>query len=431
MATMFKPQILSKKLIKPSTPTPSCLQKHNLSLMDQLVPPTALNIILCYSSRNEETKLGSKQRCSKLENSLSEALTKFYPLAGRLVIDELWVDCSDQGVELLEARVDQKLSNFLHGGPKIEELDQLVPWENGACDSASTPLVAVQINMFNCGGLIVGVQVSHKVADPTSVVSFINGWASASRGGMKGVMCPSFNLGTIFPPSNLLPSNPPSKIGTQIVTRIFHFSEGAIRVLEEESRAASAPFPGLPSREVAVAAVLWRALIGVARVRHRRPRPSLLVYAVNLRGRVNILTPENAFGNLPVLISTQFREEEGRAELHDLVALLADKWRESNPAKAATVGELCSMVTSSFGKAREEKFNNPMVDVHLCSSWCGLPLYEADFGWGKPIWVGSTSKQTEVVSLMDSGYGVDAWVSLDEEGMAELENDSEILSLTY
>ncbi|KAI8027715.1 hypothetical protein LOK49_LG02G03085 [Camellia lanceoleosa] len=94
---MMKPQILSKKLIKPSTPTP----RHHLKLsfMDQLIPPTYLNMIFYYSSY---TKVDDNERCAQLEQSLAQTLTKFYPLAGRLIEGDLLIHCYDEGFTLLE-----------------------------------------------------------------------------------------------------------------------------------------------------------------------------------------------------------------------------------------------------------------------------------------------------------------------------------------
>ncbi|KDP22272.1 hypothetical protein JCGZ_26103 [Jatropha curcas] len=44
-------------------------------------------------------------------------------------------------------------------------------------------------------------------------------------------------------------------------------------------------------------------------------------------------------------------------------------------------------------KNSEELGKNPnLMKVFGFSSWCRFPFYEADFGWGKPIWVGTALK---------------------------------------
>lgn len=128
----MKSQILSKKLVKPSTPTPRHLHKLKLSIMDQLIPMTNLNMIFYYSPGEK-----SRERCIELERSLSDTLTEFYPLAGRLAVEDLLVDCTDEGVEFSEAQVCGRIADFVHGGSMAEQLDQFLPWECGAGDCFS------------------------------------------------------------------------------------------------------------------------------------------------------------------------------------------------------------------------------------------------------------------------------------------------------
>ncbi|EOY00801.1 hypothetical protein QUC31_014111 [Theobroma cacao] len=64
------------------------------------------------------------------------------------------------------------------------------------------------------------------------------------------------------------------------------------------------------------------------------------------------------------------------------------------------------------------------------SSLCKFPLYEADFGWGKPIWVGSaTLASMHGVIFQDiiSSDGIEAWINLKEEDMAKFDCDKELL----
>ncbi|XP_052191988.1 acetyl-CoA-benzylalcohol acetyltransferase-like [Diospyros lotus] len=419
-------QILCKKMIRPSSPTPCHLQTMKLSLIDQIIPPTHINMIFYYSSNGEK----ATERFSQLEQSLAEALTKYYPLAGRLVVNDLSVDCNDQGVQFVEAEVTGNLAEFLRSEREIEVVDKFVPWDHiGACGpAAGAPLAAVQISTFDCGGWVLGISVSHKVADLYSIIGFVNGWAAASRSGIQTVAAPVFELGSLFPTSNLLPLNPPPsmKKGTKIVTRRFFFGELAIQALVREAGGAA------PTRVAAATALIWKALIGVAQAKHGHLRTSLLVHPMNLRGNTGLSIPENSFGNMPMLFITRFLPEERKKELSELVSLVGESRRDWDPAKITNLDDLCAMVSSSFGEARREKIQNERVDVHLCASWSGLPLYEADFGWGKPVWVSSTSTPYEVVSLIDnrSGDAIEAWVSLNQNDMLHFERDSDILAFT-
>jgi shikimate O-hydroxycinnamoyltransferase len=65
------------------------------------------------------------------------------------------------------------------------------------------------------------------------------------------------------------------------------------------------------------------------------------------------------------------------------------------------------------------------------SSWCRFPIYETDFGWGKPTWVTSTSScsSTKLIVLMDTrdGDGFEAIVIMEENYIAKFEHDFELL----
>ncbi|KAL7207297.1 hypothetical protein ACSBR1_029289 [Camellia fascicularis] len=75
------------------------------------------------------------------------------------------------------------------------------------------------------------------------------------------------------------------------------------------------------------------------------------------------------------------------------------------------------------------------VDYFGFTSWCKLGFYEADFGWGKPLWVSGVgclggSVFLNLIILMEtrSGDEIEAWVTLDEQEMAILEHDTELLT---
>ncbi|GMP47120.1 hypothetical protein CsSME_00015027 [Camellia sinensis var. sinensis] len=59
-----------------------------------------------------------------------------------------------------------------------------------------------------------------------------------------------------------------------------------------------------------------------------------------------------------------------------------------------------------------------------------MPLYEADFGWGKPTW--ATAGHTEVPNVVvlsptRDGEGIEAWVKLIEEDIAFFECNKDLL----
>ncbi|KAL0406628.1 UNVERIFIED_CONTAM: Stemmadenine O-acetyltransferase [Sesamum latifolium] len=170
---------IAKEMIKPSSsPAPPHLRKLQLSFLDQLAPPTYIHIILYYQAFHHHHDSGETSR--KLKRSLSDALTIYYPLAGRLR-DNSWVDCNDAGAEYVEAWFNNVQLSEKSGK---EELKQYVPLEPSG--GGDIPL-AVQVSFFGCGGMAIGFCLSHRLADAMSLVTFINAWAAACRGEAKTI----------------------------------------------------------------------------------------------------------------------------------------------------------------------------------------------------------------------------------------------------
>ncbi|KAK8559807.1 hypothetical protein V6N13_016541 [Hibiscus sabdariffa] len=78
-------------MIKPSSSKLHLLKPFKLSLLDQLSPKTYSSIILFY------TKPGDSHFSDQLKQSLSKALTQFYPVSGRLK-NNLFITDYDDGV---------------------------------------------------------------------------------------------------------------------------------------------------------------------------------------------------------------------------------------------------------------------------------------------------------------------------------------------
>ncbi|KAL6983429.1 shikimate O-hydroxycinnamoyltransferase [Sarracenia purpurea var. burkii] len=84
-----------------------------------------------------------------------------------------------------------------------------------------------------------------------------------------------------------------------------------------------------------------------------------------------------------------------------------------------------------FLKEGAKNFKTGEVVSFSFSSLCRFPLYEADFGWGKPAWVALASMPFKnVVMFMEtqSGDGIEAWVNLKDEDMAKFQVDKELLA---
>ncbi|KAB1214458.1 Acetyl-CoA-benzylalcohol acetyltransferase [Morella rubra] len=414
----MKVQILSRKFIKPATPTPPHLRSCRISALDQITLPIYVAFIQYYHVHGDHD---DDQKGERLEKSLSEVLTLYYPLAGRYIKKNLLLDCNDQGVEYSAAQVSGELAQvLLQGEVEAKLLNLFVPF---AMESETTPWY------------------SFKSTDGISMTTFFNAWATACRGaGINEVIRPSFDLASFFPPREItVPLDLPSlhaKKSKAVTTKRFVFNGTAISRLKDIAR-GDADDPTLPksqqySRVVVVTALMWKALIGVAQARHGRLRPSLVRHPVNMRGRTALPIPDNSCGNFCVDANARFGgESESKMELHVLAGLVdgAIRNRVADCLKPQNGDDLVSVVTNF---PREPGGERDETDMIKFSSWCRFPIYEADFGWGKPIWVSGVHKPVEIVTLMDTkdGDGIEAWASLDEKDMLLFQKHPDIIAFT-
>ncbi|CAK9172601.1 unnamed protein product [Ilex paraguariensis] len=423
-------EIISKEMVKPSSPTPHHLKHHKLSFLDQFQPPVYIPFIFFYSY-DQLGYDGRVQKHQALKQSLSDTLTLFYPLAGR-VKGNVVVDCNDNGVEYVEAQVRAQLSQVIEN-PNPEELEQYLsvePW----ILIVSEILLSIQITFFDCGGMAIGVCMSHKLGDGLSLVSFINSWAAKSRGDHSKILGPIFDAALHFPPRDSLEYTPTAAITKQdkIVTRRFVFDKSKIAALKE---AASSSQVKNPSRVEVVSAFIWRHFMEVvtqsqAKLKVDTQKIFLLIHMVNLRPKPSPPLPDHAFGNICWFTPPMLKLESPK-DHHDLVSQLRGKIREINSdyVKKIQTGE---EYLKLLNRSNENQSTTVDTETFIFSSRCGFPLYEVDYGWGKPVWVCPPASPTKNrVTLMStrSGDGIEAWVTMLEEDMVMFENNHEILSL--
>uniref|UniRef100_A0A6N2NDF8 Uncharacterized protein n=1 Tax=Salix viminalis TaxID=40686 RepID=A0A6N2NDF8_SALVM len=175
------------------------------------------------------------------------------------------------------------------------------------------------------------------------------------------------------------------------------------------------------SKLKAAHAVIWKTLAMVARAKHGRSRPSLLSHTFNMRGKIAMPVPDNSCGNFINVALSHYTEDLQRNK-EDGIRL----------CESSSDDELFVMAE----KIRIESikaFTRSEMDLYMFNSWCRMPVYEADFGWGKPGWVsGLYVPGVEMVFLVDTkdGDGIEAWVSLEEDTMLLFQENPEIKAFT-
>ncbi|KAG4945359.1 Vinorine synthase [Glycine soja] len=424
----MKFEVENRKCIKPSTATPTELKTLKLSLLDQLSPNIHGNMTLFYPHTNTTTLPDFSTKSQLLQSSLSQTLSRFYPIAGRLH-DAATVHCNDHGALFIESLTNASLSDILTP-PNFDTLQCLLP-------SADTSmLLLVRFTSFRCGATALTISLSHKIADIATVIALLKTWTAACAGATPPEL-PELALGAaLFPPREINPGMSAS-VNTvsseKFTSRRFVFDASKVRELKEKVKGALGEGEGSvvfePSRVEVVLALIWKCALSASRSKTAEFKRSVLFQAVNLRPRMEPAVPDVAMGNFVWALAVT-AEEESDVELHVLVRRMREGMREFVETKAERFKEdgAFGVVMESL-KERGEVISNSVV-VYKCSSWCKFPLLKVDFGWGEAVWMCSVNKMvSNTIALMDTrdGHGVEAFVTLDHQDMTFFEQHQELL----
>ncbi|KAL3831169.1 hypothetical protein ACJIZ3_019971 [Penstemon smallii] len=383
-------EIISKEMIKPSSPTPDHLKGLRFSCLDQITNPVYTPLIFFYQAADVVHENANKSLM--LKQSLSEILTVFYPLAGQ-VEGNSSINCNDNGVEFVEAKVHGQLSDIIEE-PNLEELKHFLPKEpfNSLNENI---ILSLQVNFFDCGGIAVGVSLLHKAGDgKTNSFSFV-------------------------PISD-----------EKVITKRLILDRKKLTDLKDEI--VSAPGSQLkdPTRVEVASAFIWKHyIIDSTKKKIQLQLPNDVVenvfiaqHVVDMRPRMNPpLLPENAFGNCVLFtpLDIMSYDDNDQHEMHHLAYQLRK-----------AIKKIDGDYIKQFQIEGERFFINIFKQLdsilkgrgRLCSfsSWCKFPFYEVDYGWGKPLWVCTTPfplKDLVIFMTTPSGDGIEAWINMLEDDM--------------
>jgi len=423
-------EVISTDTIKPSSSTPDHLRRHTLSFIDQITPSIFMPLLLFYPRDHGVANLSNEERQDRIKQSLSQAVTRFYPLAGR-VKDNFHVDCNDEGAYYVEAKAKCSLSEFLED-PNPAENNKFLPISLE--DHVSEVALAIQFTSFNCGGIAIAFVFAHKVMDASSFFLFLNTFSAIARGSGDVIVTPRFEAAKIFPPLPLLGQSSLSGGQTgkkNIVIKRFVFDTSAVAALRAKY---STDDPNIeyprPTRVEALSAFISSRFFAATQT-DADPNKVCTVFSIaNLRPRMEPPLSENYFGNMSVsTVSVLSRSVDREDGFHSVVVPLRDAIRKVDVNYVKRFGESDGHL--GFIRENAERLSKGEVISLAFTSLCRFPVFEADFGWGKPVWVGSGKLiYPNLVTFFDtkSGNGVEVWINLDEEDMAKFEVDKELLA---
>ncbi|KAJ7523376.1 hypothetical protein O6H91_18G049200 [Diphasiastrum complanatum] len=358
-------------------------------------------------------------------------------MAGRLSRDEngrIEINCNGAGVLLVEATADACIDDFGQFAPD-PVFQQLIPYVDYTQDIASYPLLVLQVTFFRCGGASLGVGMQHHVADGMSGIHFINTWAAMARG--EGLEVPPYIDRTLLrarspptprfahieykPPPPLLTAQPEAGKPTSangiaanghsqangslsngaaaaanhavsytkdqaepaFSVGVFKFSKDELQRLKAKAIDEDNLF-SYSSYEM-LSGHIWKSLCKARGLVDEQE--TKLYIATDGRARLRPSLPPGYFGNViftatPMATVGDLLSKPlhfAAAEIHRVVAMMDDEYLRSALDFLELQPDLSKLVRGAH------TFTSPNLGI---TSWARLPVYDADFGWGRPIFMG-------------------------------------------
>lgn len=428
-----------------------------------------------------------------LKTALSQTLSIFPPLAGRFTTDSdgyVYLTCNDAGVDFIHAiATELNISNLLSTTDVHESFKEFFTFDRKVSFTGHfSPILAVQVTEL-ADGFFIGCSVNHAVTDGTSFWNFFNTFAQVCRGANKCLRnSPSFHRDSVLISDAVLRLSKEGPAVTfnadaPIRERIFSFSREAIQKLK--ARANNKRWPETnnsvesmqkhmndhynnnnsnnqkengkvatlienwfktnanPKQQTvivtetetetveissfqSICALLWRA---VTRAR-KFPASKTTTFrmAVNCRHRLEPKLEAFYFGNAIQSVPTY--ASAGDVMSKDL------RWCAEQLNKNVKVHDnvmVRKYIEDWENNPRCFPLGNPDGSSITMGSSPRFPMYDNDFGWGKPLAVrsGKANKFDGKISAFpgrDGSGTVDLEVVLAPETMAGLESDAEFMA---
>ncbi|KAI3870095.1 hypothetical protein MKW92_026695 [Papaver armeniacum] len=360
---MLKVTVKESSIVKPAEETPKvCLWTSNI---DQLSPIHVQTV----SFYRRPASTCDFFNSTVLKDGLSKVLVTYYPMAGRLKRNEAGraeIHCNGEGVVFIEAETDSLIEDLGDFTPN-EQLMPLSPNPDYSNDISA------------CGGVCLSTSTSHIVVGGVCGFNFINAWSDLCRGvnDMKSV--------PFFDRTVLRARDPP-------VVSFPHI---------EYNKPTSMNISPLSKPKIAVAKLNISAM-----------QASLLKSKCN-KGEFRFSTYEVIAGHI---WRCACKARELKDDQETVISIPLDcRSRSSPPLPDAISGDIVSKPLSyavniihqtikTLGNNEYLRSALDYLELHpdfsifkgggpqSCNirnvSWLGMPIYGADFGWGKPLYVG-------------------------------------------
>ncbi|CAN6724459.1 unnamed protein product [Malus baccata var. baccata] len=323
-----------------------------------------------------------------LKHVLSKALVLFYPLDGRLKQNggRLEIDCNAEGVLFIVAETTSVDLDYLGDFAPTDEFSNLIPSVDNFVGLSSYPLLLLQATHFKCGGVAVGVGIPHCVADGVSCFHFINKWSEMARGNLDDLTnIPPYIDRTLLRAQDPPQPNVDTKDGgvENTTVSMFRLTRDQLNILKAKSKEDGNTI-NYSTYEI-LAGHVWKCA-SKARELPVDQKTNLHV-VLEGRSRLQPPLPLGFFGNVIVtgtIISTVGDLQSkptwyASSCIRNAISQINDNYFRSAIDFLELEPDLSALVVGA------DSLRSPNLGI---TSWVRLPSYDADFGWGRPIFVG-------------------------------------------
>ncbi|KAL0374147.1 UNVERIFIED_CONTAM: Malonyl-coenzyme:anthocyanin 5-O-glucoside-6'''-O-malonyltransferase [Sesamum radiatum] len=350
----------------------------------------------------------------KLKESLSLTLRHYLPVAGDLILPlnsekkpEIRYVAGDSAVSLTIAEsgsdFDHLIGNHARDADQFYEFVPEIDPVTVESEYQRVPVMALKVTLFSGRGVCVGFANLHCLGDASSVVGFIQAWASINKLGGdeefltnhadsslpildRSVINYPLGLDTIFwKVIRKVPLKSSSfPLPTNRVRATYILRQADIKKLKDLVLAKK---PGLlqVSSFVVTTSYVWTCFVKSEEQVDDDDVLELFIFAADIRARIDPPVPANYFGNCLEAIADQIKN---RVNNKEEVLKGAENW-------LADINKMKAM--RAFGVSGSPKFD----------------LSSADFGWGR-------ARKLEVVSIDGEKHSMSLCKSRDSEGGLEV-----------
>ncbi|OMO70065.1 Transferase [Corchorus olitorius] len=272
---------------------------------------------------------------------------------------------------------------------KVPQLAPKVDYSGGI---SAYPLLAVQVTSFRCGGVSLGIAFQHTMVDGPSALHFISSWAAIARG-LPLEVAPFLDrilLRARSPPTpkfHHIEYEPSPPLKNSISTDVKPSIVSLYKITAQQLNTLKAKINENSSTKFSSFSILTAHIWRVTKARGlANDQEVKLFMPIDGRRRLDPPLPPGFFGNViffPALI-VQVSDLESEPFL-DTVKRINGGLKEINNEYLRSAIDYIENVDDITTVVRgPSTIRCPCLTIN---SWVWLPIHDADFGWGCPVFM--------------------------------------------